>query len=52
MPDPVIDREEADAMVAWMENLLTVAVTPWQRQVLAMLIMHPDVPLTLGYHRD
>lgn len=41
-----MSRAEADKIVAWAEDNLTVSMTPWQKEVFATLLMYPDVEFT------
>ncbi len=43
MTHPIVSRKEADKIVAKAESLLTVTMTPWQKEVFAIMLMHPDV---------
>ena len=38
-----MSRAEADKIIAWAEDNLTVSMTDWQREVFATLLMYPDV---------
>lgn len=46
-----MSRKEADKITDTLVELLTVEVTPWQREIFAVLLMYPDVKFELGHRR-
>jgi hypothetical protein len=46
-----MSREEADKIVEWAEDQLTVSMTVWQKELFAVILMHPDAGFTVSYGR-
>lgn len=46
-----MSRKEADEKIDFLEGLLTVSMTNWQRELFATMLMYPDVQFDLRYRR-
>ncbi len=42
-----MSRPEADKIVTWVEEHLTVTMAPWQKEMFATMVMYPDVKFEL-----
>lgn len=46
-----MSRAEADKIITWVEDNLTVCVPPWQKEIFATLLMYPDLEFQLPTRR-
>lgn len=44
-----MSRKEADEKIEWLEGVLTVAMTAWQKELFATMLMYPDMKFELGH---
>lgn len=52
MLEPAMTAEEADEIVNWAQDALAMTMTPWQKELLAIALMHPGRVLELRRARN
>ncbi len=46
-----MSRPEADKIISWTEEQLTVTIQPWQKELFAVILMYPDVKFDVSIPR-